>query len=562
MIARHKAFLFTLGFYLLLFIPFLGHVHLFDWDEINFAEAAREMLVTGDWLNVQINYQPFWEKPPLFIWLQAISMSVFGVTEFGARFPNVAIGLVTLTILYVQVRKRYGLQASIFTLLLYIGSITPHFYFKSGIIDPLFNLFMFLSVLYLVKSIELKQIGAYFWSGLFLGAAILTKGPAALLLVGLSGLAYQLIYRINFYSFKSLLFLLVGLLVLPGLYFGAQISQSGWWFVNEFVWYQIDLFRYPIASHGQPFYYHFVVLLIGCFPLAVLALNAVVGRLKHESDHTFLRWMKVLFWVVLIVFSLVTTKIVHYSSMCYIPLAILGGVWMAKHEVLSSLQKIFMLIVGLIWLSLFVVLGLLGIDELNVIDKIKPLIADEFTLEQLKTPVDWSITPVVLALVLASLLIRAVFKYSKMNMSTLLVGNTLIISIFMVSSIGTIERVLQGEWIDQLKTYQEKPMAHFTVGFKSYAHIYYTHAQKIDEVNAIRTELQDSLVKNEGFELNQFTKKTLDNAVRDIVIRETEIPVSVSAKLNKFESMKKYEELHLVFAGNGYGVWERKPIGQ
>ena len=50
----------------LLFIPFLGGVHLFDWDEINFAESAREMLVTHEFFRVQINYQPFWEKPPFF----------------------------------------------------------------------------------------------------------------------------------------------------------------------------------------------------------------------------------------------------------------------------------------------------------------------------------------------------------------------------------------------------------------------------------------------------------------------------------------------------------------
>jgi 4-amino-4-deoxy-L-arabinose transferase-like glycosyltransferase len=64
---------------LALFLPFLGSVHLFDWDEINFAESAREMLLTGDFLTVQINYQPFWEKPPLFIWMQAFSMHLFGV---------------------------------------------------------------------------------------------------------------------------------------------------------------------------------------------------------------------------------------------------------------------------------------------------------------------------------------------------------------------------------------------------------------------------------------------------------------------------------------------------
>ena len=53
------------------FLPFLGNVHLFDWDEINFAESAREMLVSGDYFRVQVGFRPFWEKPPLFFWLQA-----------------------------------------------------------------------------------------------------------------------------------------------------------------------------------------------------------------------------------------------------------------------------------------------------------------------------------------------------------------------------------------------------------------------------------------------------------------------------------------------------------
>ena len=51
----------------LAFVPFLGSAPLFDWDEINFAESAREMIVSGNYFQVQINYQPFWEKPPLFI---------------------------------------------------------------------------------------------------------------------------------------------------------------------------------------------------------------------------------------------------------------------------------------------------------------------------------------------------------------------------------------------------------------------------------------------------------------------------------------------------------------
>lgn len=44
-------------------LPFLGNTYLFDWDEVNFAECAREMLVSGDYLHPQIDFEPFWEKP-------------------------------------------------------------------------------------------------------------------------------------------------------------------------------------------------------------------------------------------------------------------------------------------------------------------------------------------------------------------------------------------------------------------------------------------------------------------------------------------------------------------
>ena len=83
-----------------LFLPGLGAVHLFDRNKINFAEIAREMIVTGDWLRPQIDYQPFHEKPPLFMWLQALSMKLIGINEYAARFPNAICGVITLLFLY------------------------------------------------------------------------------------------------------------------------------------------------------------------------------------------------------------------------------------------------------------------------------------------------------------------------------------------------------------------------------------------------------------------------------------------------------------------------------
>ena len=116
----HWVFLVIIG--LLVFVPFLGNVHLFDWDEINFAESAREMLLTHHFRTVQIDFQPFYEKPPFYIWLQALSMSYFGVNEFAARFPNAVLGLITLLTFYFIGKRLYSERFGFIWAICYLGS--------------------------------------------------------------------------------------------------------------------------------------------------------------------------------------------------------------------------------------------------------------------------------------------------------------------------------------------------------------------------------------------------------------------------------------------------------
>ena len=130
----------------IIFIPFIGNCPLFDWDEINFAECAREMILSGNYSQVQINYQPFWEKPPFFIWLQAISMNVFGINEFAARLPNAICGIASLISVFIIGLRLHSKKFGLIWALLYCTTLLPHFYFKSGIIDPWFNLFIILSL--------------------------------------------------------------------------------------------------------------------------------------------------------------------------------------------------------------------------------------------------------------------------------------------------------------------------------------------------------------------------------------------------------------------------------
>ena len=556
---KHKHILLFSIAYLLLFIPFIGHVHLFDWDEINFAEAAREMILTGDWLNVQINFEPFWEKPPLFIWIQALSMSIFGINEFAARFPNVLIGLVTVLILYFSVKKRYGHNASIYSVLFYTGSFTPHFYFKTGIIDPIFNLFIFLSIINLVSAIEKRRLINFFLAGLSLGFAVITKGPVSILLVGLTGLVYQIAYKNNFYSFRELLFILLGLLILPIGYFGMQVTVQGWWFLNEFLIYQIDLFRYPIASHGQPFYYHFIVLLIGCFPVFILSFSGLFFKINFSGDRNLVRFMIIMFWVVLIVFSLVTTKIVHYSSMCYIPLSIIGGVWLSKNDRMGTKTRLLFVAISILWMLVYCILSIPAISSSFFNDIVSTIeIRDKNVLSFLATDVSWSLLTLITTIIFIIISLVLAVKNSKRFITLYLIINTFIISVYISSVVPSIEKMIQGDWIGQLKTYKNKPYIHFTYGFKSYAHYFYTSQTEIKEVNEIKTILLKKNGYKSIYDLDQHEKKAFSNQLRDYILYQTNLPVTVSAKKTRFEDVEQnFPNLIKVFDGNGYGVWER-----
>src|SRR5690606_11343305 len=179
-----------------LFFSFLGQVHLFDWDEINFAECAREMIVTDNYLQVQIDYRPFWEKPPVFIWMQVLAMKMFGVNEYAARFPNAVIGVVTLLVLYYVGKRVVNSRMGMWWAALYAASWLPHFYFKSGIIDPTFNLFIFLAFfqVHLITQGNRRMLHAVL-AGIFLGIAVLTKGPAAILIALLAFAAYAVVNK-------------------------------------------------------------------------------------------------------------------------------------------------------------------------------------------------------------------------------------------------------------------------------------------------------------------------------------------------------------------------------
>jgi len=469
---------------LIFFIPFLGSVHLFDWDEINFAESAREMLVTGNFSRVQIDFHPFWEKPPLFFWMQALSMKIFGINEFAARFPNAVIGILSLMVLYFIGKNLLDEKFGLIWALAYLGSFLPHLYFKSGIIDPFFNFFIFLGVFFIYKSVactpESRDFRYALFAGISIGLATLTKGPVGLLVTGLSTLVYWTIMRFRkITDCKNILVFAFSCLIISSLWFGLEMINNGFWFLKEFIKYQADLFLHPVAGHSGPFYYHFVVIFLGCFPISVLALPILLRRKKSYTDKAsdFLRWMLILFWVVMILFSIVKTKIVHYSSLTYFPLSFLAAYYVYglinEREKLYRYVKWMLIITGAVFSLILTALPLLGRFK----DLIIPYIKDDFAVACLNTPVEWKglefLTGIgYLVLLIVSIIIISQKKYFR-GVILLFYSTAFCLFIYLKMVVPKIEGYSQAPAIDFYKSISGQDAYVTTIDFYSYAPFFY-----------------------------------------------------------------------------------------
>jgi 4-amino-4-deoxy-L-arabinose transferase-like glycosyltransferase len=88
LITRHSSLLLLLALAGLLFFLGLGTLGLTDRDEGSNAEAAREMVESGDWITPTLNGEPRFAKPAFLYWLISGAYRLFGVSEFTARLPS------------------------------------------------------------------------------------------------------------------------------------------------------------------------------------------------------------------------------------------------------------------------------------------------------------------------------------------------------------------------------------------------------------------------------------------------------------------------------------------
>lgn len=301
-------------------------IPLWNADEAAYAGLADTMKKTGDWMTQKFFWSEIHRKPPLHLWLTAISMSVFGSNEFAVRFFSSAFMLVSSFVLFKWVSKHYSQKIGLLASLIFCTNFLCLAIGKIGFTDSTLLLFQVICGLSLFELLNTNQPKwrYIFWASFALG--ILTKGPQIFIPFTCLLICIWL-FKFDRKAFMKLQpWFYLPLSILPIFVWGYFSWQQD---NGEFVKWLLDWYLLRriggsvLGQSGPPGYYLIVLLATFSFFLVgfVGVLRKVVRRsFKMPSKEAFLILWALSAWIP---FEIIPSKLPHYASGALPPLAIL-----------------------------------------------------------------------------------------------------------------------------------------------------------------------------------------------------------------------------------------------
>jgi 4-amino-4-deoxy-L-arabinose transferase-like glycosyltransferase len=321
-----------------LFFFQLGTPGLFDADEPAYAQAAREMLDSGDWITPHFNGRPRFDKPILFYWLTMLSYSFFGISEFAVRFWSALAAVVLVLAIARAARRWLEPPADLLAGLAFTLNVLTALLARAAVTDMLLTLFVTLAVLSGVEALTgppERDGGPATFMWIAMALAVLVKGPIGIVVPAIALGGMLVIFREARSGAQRLVpwqgLVLFALITLP--WYALVLAANGWAFIEGFVIkHHVSRYTGVISSHAGPIWFYFPVVLIGFFPWSGFAVRAlwrvgtvVRGRSPRSPADRLL--VACVCWVagVFVFFSLAGTKLPSYLFPMFPGMAILAG---------------------------------------------------------------------------------------------------------------------------------------------------------------------------------------------------------------------------------------------
>ncbi len=331
---------------------------LIDRDEPRFAEASREMLERGDYVVPFFNNQYRFDKPPFTYWCQALSYRAFGENDFAARFPSAIAAAVAAVLLLAWGRRLASERTGWWAAIIFTLCLQTFVHAKAAVADMWLVLFVTAAhwaAYELLRDrigaraerptsnvqrstfneVDVRPSSAWWWLFYFaLALAFLAKGPIGWTPL-LTVIAMKLLFRdlrladrIAPLSGMVLMFGIVALWATP-----ALLRTHGDFFRVGIGHHVVERSLVTMEGHGGkslgwylltlPFY--FVSVFVSFFPWSI-KLPWLTKRLRNQRDATD-SYLIAGSAIIFLVFTLVKTKLPHYTLLAFPLLALL----LARH---------------------------------------------------------------------------------------------------------------------------------------------------------------------------------------------------------------------------------------
>lgn len=350
---RSKAVLWSLlGVFILMTLFALRLRTLVPPDEGRYAEIAREMFASGDWITTRLNGIKYFEKPPLQAWMNALTYTVFGLGDWQPRLWTGLCGIGGVLMTAWAGHRVFGPRIGVYAALILASSL---FWLASGQINSLDMGLSAMMTICLASLLIAQRDDANVrtrrnwmlacWAGMAL--AVLAKGLVGVVLPGAVLVLYTLVSRdwriwARLHAGKgTLLFLAIAApwFVAVAL---RNPEQPRFFFIYE------HFERFVNTGHKREgmWYYFLVLLLPGFLPWIGVLPQSVIAGIKRQSGHFQPRLM-LLTWAIfiLVFFSYSSSKLPGYIVPIFPALALLTALYLdaaprSQHLLAASLLSL------------------------------------------------------------------------------------------------------------------------------------------------------------------------------------------------------------------------------
>ncbi|MFV3308428.1 lipid IV(A) 4-amino-4-deoxy-L-arabinosyltransferase [Pseudomonas sp. NY15181] len=313
--------------FVVFFLAPLGAHGLWIPDETRYAQAAQELLQSGNWAAPHFLGLRYFEKPIGGYWLIAIGQALFGDNLFGARIASALTSAATVGLIWLLGRRLWNDAWKTWTAsLLYMSFGLAAGQAGYANIDPQLTLWITLGLVACWFAME-GETPRERWAGwALLGVAcamgFMTKGFLAWLLPVIVVGPYALLHK----RWRELLKggpLAIVLAVLLSLPWAIMVHQREADFWQFFFWNEhIRRFAGTHAQHAAPFWFFVPLLFAGALPWALLVVPSL-RRAWRERTEPRIAFLSLWFAMPFLFFSLSKGKLPTYILPCFVPLALL-----------------------------------------------------------------------------------------------------------------------------------------------------------------------------------------------------------------------------------------------